>query len=145
MRGAVVKRVAKLSAVAGGLIVILGAGLTGGNAARALRAEGFDGPIVMIGDEPGVPFGRPPLSKTYLRGEGTLTGWFVEPASWYEANGVELIREAASGIELAEHRVRLGTGAGLEYSKLLLATGGRNRRLTVPGADLDGVFQLRTV
>src|SRR5215467_1209407 len=120
MGGAVVKRVAKLSAVAGGPIVILGAGLAGGNAARTLRAEGFDGSIRIVGDEPGVPFGRPPLSKAYLRGEGTLTGWLVEPASWYEANGVELIRDTASGIELAEHRVRLATGAGLEYSKLLL-------------------------
>ncbi len=125
--------------------MIIGSGMTGGNAAKALRAEGFDGPIHLVGNEPGVPFGRPPLSKGYLRGEESLKGWLVEPADWYEANGVELVRDTATGIDLPKHRVALASGKVLDYTKLLLATGGRNRSLDVPGSNQDGVLQLRTV
>ena len=64
-------------------IVIIGGGLTGGNAAATLRDEGFPGPVVLISREAGVPFGRPPLSKTYLRSEEDLDGWYVRPAGWY--------------------------------------------------------------
>src|SRR5205807_3744193 len=70
--------------------VIVGTGLAGGNAAVTLREEGWRGRIVMLGDEPGIPFGRPPLSKTYMRGEEGLGGWLVKPAKWYGDNGVEL-------------------------------------------------------
>ena len=61
-------------------IVIIGGGVAGGNAAATLREEGFAGPVVIISQEPGVPFGRPPLSKTYLRSEEDLAGWYVRPA-----------------------------------------------------------------
>lgn len=64
-------------------IVILGSGMSGGVAAKTLREEGYDGGVVMIGHEPTPPFGRPPLSKTYLRGEETLSGWLVRPEDWY--------------------------------------------------------------
>ena len=70
-------------------IVIVGGGLAGGNAAATLRDEGFRGPVVLISREPGVPFGRPPLSKTYLRSEEDLDGWYVRPAGWYEEHDVE--------------------------------------------------------
>src|SRR2546423_767662 len=70
--------------------VIVGTGLAGGNAAVTLREDGWPGRIVMLGNEPGVPFGRPPLSKTYLRGEESLEGWLVKPEAWYAAHGVEL-------------------------------------------------------
>jgi 3-phenylpropionate/trans-cinnamate dioxygenase ferredoxin reductase subunit len=126
-------------------IVIVGSGLTGGNAARALRAEGYDGAVTLIGDEPGVPFGRPPLSKTYLRGEEDLTGWLVEPPDWYEKNGVEVVRGSASRIDFHARRVEVDGHQALEYSKLLIATGGRNRRFDIPGAGLERIFQLRTV
>ena len=63
--------------------MIVGSGLAGGNAAATLREEGFPGPVVLISPEPGVPFGRPPLSKTYLRSEEDLDGWYVRPAGWY--------------------------------------------------------------
>ena len=66
-------------------IVIVGGGLAGGNAAATLRDEGFTGPVVIVSPEPGVPFGRPPLSKTYLRSEENLEGWYVRPADWYAA------------------------------------------------------------
>jgi 3-phenylpropionate/trans-cinnamate dioxygenase ferredoxin reductase component len=131
--------------VATGRVVIVGAGMAGGNAARTLRAEGFDGPVTIIGDEPGVPFGRPPLSKTYLRGEEDLTGWLVAPANWYPKNDIELIHAFVRRIDTEKRRVELDPSDVIEYSKLLIATGGRNRRPQMPGANLDGVYQLRTV
>jgi 3-phenylpropionate/trans-cinnamate dioxygenase ferredoxin reductase component len=131
--------------VAAGRVVIVGGGMAGGNAARTLRAEGYDGPVTIIGDEPGVPFGRPPLSKTYLRAEETLTGWLVEPADWYAKNEVELIHTVVRRIDTERRRVEFDTSDTIDYSKLLIATGGRNRRPQIPGADLEGVYQLRTV
>ena len=125
--------------------MIVGAGMAGGNAARTLREEGFDGAITMIGDEPGVPFGRPPLSKTYLRGKESLSGWLVAPADWYAANDVELINATVTRIDTDARRVELGKSESFGYSKLLIATGGRNRRLDTPGADKEGIHQLRTV
>ena len=71
-------------------MVIVGGGLAGGNAAATLREEGFPGPVVLISPEPGVPFGRPPLSKTYLRSEEELSAWYVRPAGWYADHDVEL-------------------------------------------------------
>ena len=131
--------------MATGGVVIVGAGMAGGNAARALREEGFDGPVTIIGDEPGVPFGRPPLSKTYLRSEEDLTGWLVKPADWYPKNDVELLHTSVTRIDTEKRRVELDHSDAIEYSRLLIATGGRNRRPQMPGADLEGVHQLRTV
>jgi 3-phenylpropionate/trans-cinnamate dioxygenase ferredoxin reductase subunit len=119
--------------------------MAGGVAARTLREEGYDGRLTMVGHEPGVPFGRPPLSKTYLRGEEGLSGWLVVPADWYDQHDVHFARATATRIDTAARRVELDGGAVLDYSKLLIATGGRNRRLDVPGVDLPGVHQLRTV
>jgi 3-phenylpropionate/trans-cinnamate dioxygenase ferredoxin reductase component len=131
--------------VAAGRIVIVGGGMSGGNAARTLRAEGFEGAVTIIGDEPGVPFGRPPLSKTYLRGEEALTGWLLAPPDWYPKNGVELVHASVNRIDTEKRRVELDPADTLEYSKLLIATGGRNRKPGIPGASLEGVYQLRTV
>jgi len=126
--------------------VIVGSGLAGGNAAATLREEGFAGPVVIISREPGVPFGRPPLSKTYLRSEEDLDGWYVRPAGWYAEHGVD-IRSGSSvaGVDPAAHTVVLGSGEEVSYHKVLIATGGRNRRLGIPGADLPGIHYLRTV
>jgi 3-phenylpropionate/trans-cinnamate dioxygenase ferredoxin reductase component len=126
-------------------IVIVGGGLAGGNAAAALRDEGFRGQITIIGEEPGVPFGRPPLSKTYLRSEEDLQGWYVRPADWYEAHDVAFVRSTVVTIDTAAHTLVLGSGRELTYQKLLIATGGENRRLAIPGADLPGIHYLRTV
>lgn len=125
--------------------VIVGGGLTGGNAAVTLRDEGFDGRIVLIGREPGVPFGRPPLSKTYLRSEEDLDGWFVKPSNWYAEHNVEHVYATVTSVEADAHAVELETGERVEYEKLLIATGGRNRELRIPGADLAGIHYLRTV
>jgi 3-phenylpropionate/trans-cinnamate dioxygenase ferredoxin reductase component len=125
--------------------VIIGGGLAGGNAAATLRDEGFAGPIVLIGREPGVPFGRPPLSKTYLRSEENLDGWYVRPADWYAAHDVERRSETVVSVDPAAYTITLATNEEVRYEKVLIATGGRNRRLNIPGAELSGLHYLRTV
>ena len=126
-------------------MVIIGDGLAGGNAAATLREEGFPGPVVLISREPGIPFGRPPLSKTYLRSEEDLSGWYVRPAGWYPDHDVELRGGAVAAIEPHAHTITLDSGEELGYQKVLVATGGRNRRLGIPGAGLPGIHYLRTV
>src|SRR5215472_279928 len=127
-------------------IVIIGGGLAGGNAAATLREEGFPGPVVLISREPGVPFGRPPLSKTYLRSEEDLDGWYVRPADWYDDHDVDCRHGATVvAVDPAAHTVTLDSGEELGYQKVLIATGGRNRRLGIPGAGLPGIHYLRTV
>src|SRR5690348_4161717 len=126
-------------------IVIVGSGMAGGNAAATLREEGFPGPVVLISREPGVPFGRPPLSKTYLRSEEDLDGWYVRPADWYAGHEVELRSGTVAAVDPAAHTVTLDPGGELGYQKILIATGGRNRRLKIPGAGLPGIHYLRTV
>ena len=126
-------------------IVIVGGGLAGGNAAATLREEGFAGGVVLIGREPGIPFGRPPLSKTYLRSEEELDGWYAKPPGWYEEHDVERRDESVVTVDAAGHTVALDDGRELEYQKLLIATGGRNRRLRAPGSELPGIHHLRTV
>jgi 3-phenylpropionate/trans-cinnamate dioxygenase ferredoxin reductase component len=130
----------------GDRIVIIGGGVAGGNAAVTLREEGFRGGVLVISSEPGVPFGRPPLSKTYLRSEEPLDGWYVRPASWYPDHDVELLTGSRMAhLDTSAHLVVLDSGQQIGYEKVLLATGGHNRRLTVPGADLPGIHYLRTL
>jgi 3-phenylpropionate/trans-cinnamate dioxygenase ferredoxin reductase subunit len=127
-------------------IVIVGGGLAGGNAAVTLREQGYDGRLVLVGREVGVPFGRPPLSKTYLRSEEDLDGWYVKPASWYDEHDVERLTESnVVALDATAHTVRLDSGQELGYQKVLIATGGRNRRLDIPGGELPGIHYLRTV
>ena len=131
-------------------IVIVGGGMAGGSAAVTLREEGFRGRVTVIGAEPGVPFGRPPLSKTYLRSEEDLAGWYVRPASWYEDHDVDHLVGSVAVIDTAAHTVFFssgiaGSGQELPYQKVLMATGGQNRRLELPGAGLPGLHYLRTV
>src|SRR5689334_14583145 len=115
--------------------VIVGAGMAGGNTAVTLREEGWRGRIVLLGTEPGIPFGRPPLSKTYLRGEEDLSAWQVKPADWYGDHDVELrTGSTVRQVDTALKQVRLESGAAVDYDKLVLCTGGRNRRLAVLGA-----------
>src|SRR6266446_9511814 len=99
----------------GNPIVIVGGGMAGGNAAVTLREEGFRGRVVLIGREPGIPFGRPPLSKTYLRSEEDLDGWYVRPADWYEEHDVErLVESSGVSVNAAAHNVVLDSGEELE-------------------------------
>src|SRR6266567_3257893 len=125
--------------------VIVGAGLTGGAAASTLRDEGFDGEIVLIGEEPHAPYERPPLSKEYLRGEQPFEKGYLRPPEWYEQNGVGLrLATRATRVDVADRVVHLRDGGFVRYDRALVATGGRNRRLAVAGADLDGMHELRT-
>jgi 3-phenylpropionate/trans-cinnamate dioxygenase ferredoxin reductase subunit len=132
--------------ISGSPIVIVGSGIAGGNAVATLREEGFAGPVVIVSREPGVPFGRPPLSKTYLRSEEDLKGWYVRPAGWYAEHDVDLRSgSSVAGVDPVAHTVVLGSGEELRYQKMLIATGGRNRRSSLPGAELPGIHYLRTV
>ena len=136
-----------MSQVAGGSgIVIVGGALAGGNAAVTLREEGYRDRVTMIGREVGVPFGRPPLSKTYLRSEEDLADWYVRPAGWYEEHDVDrLVGSSVEVIDTAAHTALLSSGQELQYQKVLIATGGQNRSLKLPGAGLPGLHYLRTV
>jgi 3-phenylpropionate/trans-cinnamate dioxygenase ferredoxin reductase subunit len=126
--------------------VIVGASLAGAKAAETLRAEGFAGPVVLIGAEAELPYERPPLSKDYLQGKSARQKIYVHPQQWYPEHDVELrLGVAVTEVDRAAHRVTLTDGSAQPYAKLLLATGSTPRRLHVPGADLDGVAYLRTV
>ena len=127
-------------------IVIVGASLAGGTAAVTLREEGYDGDIVLIGAERELPYSRPPLSKGYLRGQDRFEDQLVKPASYYTEQRIELkLGVRAAAIDPKQKMVELDGGERIAYDRLLVTTGGRNRTLTVPGANLSGVFQLRTV
>jgi len=126
-------------------MVVVGGGKAGGTAVATLRDEGFAGPVTIISREPGIPFGRPPLSKTYLRSEEDLAGWYIRPAEWYGSHDVELRTDSVVSVDPMAHRLVLDSGGQLEYDKVLFATGGRNRRLTIPGAELPGIYYLRTM
>ena len=127
-------------------IVIVGAGLAGGNAAVTLREEGWRGRIVLLGREPGIPFGRPPLSKTYLRGEEDLSAWYVRPADWYGAHAIEFrTGVSVERLDTDLKQLHLAGGETVRYDRLILCTGGKNQRFETPGATLPGVYQLRTV
>jgi 3-phenylpropionate/trans-cinnamate dioxygenase ferredoxin reductase subunit len=127
-------------------IVIVGASLAGGTAAVTLREEGFDGDIVLIGAEPQLPYNRPPLSKGYLRGQDRFDDQLVKPASYYSEQRIQLkLGVRATAIDPRQKLVELEGGERVGYDRLLVTTGGRNRTVSVPGANLAGVFQLRTV
>lgn len=124
--------------------VIVGAGLAGARAAQTLREEGFAGPVVLSGEESELPYERPPLSKGYLSGDSERDSTHVHPLQWYADNRIDLRRGVrATSVDPIEHLVTLSDGSCVPYAKLLLTTGSAPRRLSVPGADLDGVHYLR--
>ncbi len=124
--------------------VIVGASLAGAKAAETLRKEGFAGRVTLIGDELHRPYERPPLSKGYLLGSAERESVFVHPATWYAEHDVDLrLGTRATAVDARGHEVHLADGDPLRYAALLLATGSEPVRLTIPGADLDGVRYLR--
>lgn len=126
--------------------VIVGAGLAGARAAEALRDQGFEGSVVLVGREAHLPYDRPPLSKGYLQGSTERGDVTLHPQEWYDERNIEVRTGAeVTAIELADHHVVLDGGETLAYDRLLLATGSSARRLDLPGADLDGVLTLRSV
>jgi 3-phenylpropionate/trans-cinnamate dioxygenase ferredoxin reductase component len=126
--------------------VIVGGGLAAAKAAEELRANDFDGHIVLIADERHLPYERPPLSKEYLAGKKSLDDFTVHDAAWYRDSNIDLrLGTAVAAIDRSAHHVVLADDSTLRYDKLLLATGSRSRRPPIPGSDAAGVHFLRTI
>lgn len=124
--------------------MIVGASLAGGTAAAALREEGYDGRLVLIGAEDLPPYERPPLSKEVLRGEQPVESALLRPPGWWEEQGIETrLATRADRLDAGDRSVVLAGGERIAFDRAIVATGGRNRRLSLPGAGLDGVFDLR--
>jgi NADPH-dependent 2,4-dienoyl-CoA reductase/sulfur reductase-like enzyme len=124
--------------------VIVGGGLAGAKAAETLRAEGFSGRVILLGDERDHPYERPPLSKGYLSGKEDRDSVFVHDTAWYAGADIELhLGQPVTALDREARSVRLGDGTVVHYDKLLLATGAEPRRLPVPGTELAGVHHLR--
>lgn len=125
--------------------VIVGASLAGAKAAETLRAEGFDGRVVLLGDEDIRPYERPPLSKDYLRGEKGFEDAAVHDEGFYAREGIELqLSTTVAEFDPGAQEVVTASGEHLHYERLLIATGAQPRHLSAPGADLDGVHYLRS-
>ncbi|MET8938348.1 FAD/NAD(P)-binding oxidoreductase [Streptomyces rubiginosohelvolus] len=124
--------------------VIVGAGLAGAKAAETLRAEGFTGRVILIGDERDHPYERPPLSKGYLDGKADRDSVFTHERPWYAGADVELhLGQPVTALDRYAKTVQLGDNTVIHYDKLLLATGSEPRRLDIPGTELAGVHHLR--
>lgn len=124
--------------------VIIGGGLAGAKAAETLRAEGFTGRVILIGDERDHPYERPPLSKGFLTGAEERDSVFVHEPAWYASADIELhLGQPAVHLDRESKAVRLGDGTRIHYDMLLLTTGAEPRRLDIPGTDLAGVHHLR--
>lgn len=126
-------------------IVIVGAGQAGYQVATSLRQEGFDGAITLVGNEPGVPYQRPPLSKAYLLGKVGVAALRFRPPEYFDEHHITRIHGTASGIDRERRELLLASGERLTYDHLVLATGARNRVPTIPGIELEGVFGLRSL
>ena len=123
-------------------IVIAGAGHAGGAAAAALRQFGWKGAITLIGDEPLLPYQRPPLSKAWLKGEATAESLALRPERFYTQQTIDVrLSSTVVSIDRAGHAVHLADGTQVRYEKLILALGARARRLGLPGFDLGGVVE----
>lgn len=126
--------------------IVVGAGHAGGFAVAALRQGGFEGEIILFGDERHLPYQRPPLSKQYLAGDWDIERVFLRKPDFYEKSDVRLeLGNAAASIDTANRKVKASDGNEFEYDELLLTLGARARRLPLPGSDLAGVFYLRTI
>jgi len=129
-----------------GQIVIVGAGQAADQAVHTLRRKGFTGKLAVVGDEPWLPYQRPPLSKKYLAGALDRERLVLRPQHFYKEHSVEThLGRRVQEISRQERRIRLDDGSVLPYDALLLATGSVPRPLTAPGANLPGVHTLRTI
>lgn len=126
-------------------VVIIGGGQAGFQVAASLRQEGYAGQITIVGDEPGLPYQRPPLSKAYLLGKVGLPALSFRKAEFFDEQRIERLHDRAIGLDRAARQVHLASGATLGYDHLVLATGARNRVPVVPGIELAGVCGLRTL
>ena len=126
-------------------VVIVGAGHAGGTLAALLRQYGHAGPVTLVGEEPIPPYQRPPLSKAWLKGEADAESLALKPLEFYAENRIDF-RPSVSGVRIDrdQKRLALSDGTELAYDILVLATGARPIRLPIPGADLEGILELRT-
>lgn len=125
-------------------VVIIGGGQAGYQTAASLRQQGFTGKVTIVNNEPGLPYQRPPLSKGYLLGTLSAQHLLHRNEKWYATQDVEVLAGHAASIDREGRRVILDDGTALAYDHLVLATGARNRELPVPGAELEGVFGMKT-
>jgi len=126
--------------------VIIGASLAGATAAITLREEGADGSVILIGAEREPPYERPPLSKAYLRGEAAFDKSLVRPLEYYREHDIEtILGTRAIRIDSTARMVELEDHRRVPFDALLIATGARNRRISIPGGELGGIYSLRTV
>lgn len=126
-------------------VIVVGGGQGGFQVAASLREEGYRGSITLIGDEPGLPYQRPPLSKGFLAGKAHGQQVELRPPAFYAEQGIALLApERVTSVDRAARRVGLASGVSLAYEHLVLATGARARMPTAPGADLAGILPLRS-
>jgi 3-phenylpropionate/trans-cinnamate dioxygenase ferredoxin reductase component len=126
-------------------VVIVGSGHAGAQAAIALRMAKFAGTIAIVGEEPDLPYERPPLSKEYFAGEKDYDRLLLRPARFWDERGVTMrLGERVDAVDPAAHNVTTSTGATIGYGKLIWAAGGHPRALPLPGGDLPGVQGVRT-
>ena len=125
-------------------LAIVGASLAGAKAAEGAREAGFDGRVVLIGDEDAAPYERPPLSKAVLRGEADVESTRVHPDGFYAEHGIEVITDQVTGFDATQRIVHLARGEAIRFDTAVVATGAQPRRLAAPGAELGGVHYLRT-
>lgn len=127
-------------------VVIVGAGHAAGQVVASLRQHKFDGDIVLVGDEPYLPYQRPPLSKKFLAGDLPAERLYVKPASFYDDSSITLqLDTRVAAIDRDTKCVKIDGGEDVSYDKLVIATGSRVRRLPVEGANLNGVHYLRSI
>ncbi len=127
-----------------GRALVVGASHAGVQVAAGLRQQGWSGEVVVVGDEPALPYHRPPLSKAYLAGTSSLQDLALRKAEFYDKHDISLVQSTVTQIDRAAQEVGLNDGTTMGYTHLALCTGGRVRTLDVSGIDLPGVFYLRT-
>lgn len=126
--------------------MIIGTGQAGFQTAASLRSEGYADPITLIGEEPHIPYNRPPLSKGFVLGTQDAESIELRPVNFYKTHQINLLcGERVVGISRAEKQIEIASGGSLSYDSLVLAVGASNRRLPVPGGDLEGVLYLRSL
>jgi len=129
-----------------GGVVIAGAGQAGFQLAFSLRSRAFNGPITLIGEEPHIPYQRPPLSKAFLAGKQEVRHLALRPAAYYTSQRIDFLAgETVANIDRSGRQINLSSGGAVAYETLVLALGARVRPLPIPGAQLDGVCYLRSL
>ena len=127
-------------------VLIIGAGQAGAQTAASLRQGGFNGAITLIGDEPTLPYQRPPLSKAFLKGDMTETQLYLKPDEWYKAQNINIqTNTKVLSIDTVRNTAKTQSGEAIKFDNLVFATGSRNRQLALEGATSKNVFGLRGI